>query len=89
MYDLAEYKKIESDNNESKLPRFRFHYFFRNIEGLWGSLNADDIADEFKDEERTVGKLYPQAQIKSESGYRVLELLYCDNCGTTLLVEAD
>ncbi|WP_264566287.1 DEAD/DEAH box helicase [Flavobacterium sp. N3904] len=84
MYDLSEYKKIESNNNESKLPRFRFHYFFRNIEGLWGSLNEEDIADEFKDEERTVGKLYPQAQIKSEKGYRVLELLYCDNCGTTL-----
>jgi len=84
MYDLPEFRKIESDNNESKLPRLRFHYFFRNIEGLWGSLNPDDIEEEFKDEERTVGKLYPQAQIKSEKGYRVLELLYCDNCGTTL-----
>lgn len=84
MYDLSEYKEIESDNNESKLPRFRFHYFFRNIEGLWGSLNPDDISDEFRDEERTVGKLYPQAQVKSEKGFRVLELLYCDNCGTTL-----
>jgi ATP-dependent helicase YprA (DUF1998 family) len=84
IYDLPEFRKIESDNNESKLPRLRFHYFFRNIEGLWGSLNPDDIEEEFKDEERTVGKLYPQAQIKSDKGYRVLELLYCDNCGTTL-----
>lgn len=84
MYDLHEYKQIEIDNNASKLPRFRFHYFFRNIEGLWGSLNPDDIDNVFKDEERTVGKLYSQAQIKSEKGYRVLELLYCDNCGTTL-----
>lgn len=84
MFDLSEFRKIESDNNKSKLPRLRFHYFFRNIEGLWGSLNPDDIEEEFKDEERTVGKLYTQAQIKSEKGYRVLELLYCDNCGTTL-----
>ncbi len=84
MYDLPEYKKIESDNNESKLPRFRFHYFFRNIEGLWGSLNPEDIDSNFSDEERTVGRLYTQAQIKSENGFRVLELLYCDNCGTTL-----
>lgn len=84
MYDLPEFRKIESDNNESKLPRLRFHYFFRNIEGLWGSINPDDIEEQFKDEKRTVGKLYPQAQIKSEKGYRVLELLYCDNCGTTL-----
>ncbi len=84
LYDLPEFKIIESNHNESKLPRFRFHYFFRNIEGLWGSLNAEDISDEYRDEERTVGKLYSQAQIKSEKGYRVLELLYCDNCGTTL-----
>jgi DEAD/DEAH box helicase domain-containing protein len=84
MYDLSDYKKIETDNNTSRLPRFRFHYFFRNIEGLWGSLNQNDIDEEYKDEERTVGKLYPQAQIKSEKGFRVLELLYCDNCGTTL-----
>ncbi len=84
MYDLPEYKEIESNNSQSKLPRFRFHYFFRNIEGLWGSINEKDIPDEFKDEERTVGKLYPQAQVKSENGFRVLELLYCDNCGTTL-----
>ena len=84
LYDLPEYRKIESDNNSAKLPRFRFHYFFRNIEGLWGSLSPNDIDEEYQDEERTVGKLYPQAQIKSEKGYRVLELLYCDNCGTTL-----
>jgi ATP-dependent helicase YprA (DUF1998 family) len=85
MYELLdEYRKIELDNSSSKLPRFRFHYFFRNIEGLWGSLNPNDIDEKYKDEERTVGRLYAQAQIKSEQGYRVLELLYCDNCGTTL-----
>ena len=84
LYDLKGYQKIETDNSSSKLPRFRFHYFFRNIEGLWGSLNPSDIEERFKDDERTVGKLYPQAQIKSENGFRVLELLYCDNCGTTL-----
>ncbi|WP_165372294.1 DEAD/DEAH box helicase [Emticicia agri] len=84
MYDLKEFQKIEIENSFSKLPRFRFHYFFRNIEGLWGSLNPDDIDENYKDEERTVGKLYTQAQIKSEQGFRVLELLYCDNCGTTL-----
>lgn len=84
MYDIKEFQKIENENNFSKLPRFRFHYFFRNIEGLWGSLNPNDIDKTYRDEERTVGKLYPQAQIKSEKGFRVLELLYCDNCGTTL-----
>lgn len=84
LYDLKKYDKIEKDNESCKLPRFRFHYFFRNIEGLWASLNPKENKAEYLDEERTVGKLYPQAQIKSESGHRVLEVLYCDNCGTTL-----
>ena len=56
MYDLPEFRKIESDNNESKLPRLRFHYFFRNIEGLWGSLNPDDI-EEGSHEAMDFGKL--------------------------------
>ena len=84
LYDIEPFNKIELNNSKSKLPRFRFHYFFRNIEGLWGSINPRDIDAKFKDDERTVGKLYPQAQIKTGSGNRVLELLYCDNCGTTM-----
>lgn len=60
------------------LQRFRFHYFFRNIEGLWASISPDN-----SEAPRTAGKLYPAPKIKSEEGYRVLELLYCDNCGTT------
>lgn len=67
-----------------KLPRFRFHYFFRNIEGVWASVKADDVDTNYSDNERTVGKLYSTTRINSEQGNRVLELLYCDNCGTTL-----
>lgn len=71
--------------NERKLPRFRFHYFFRNIEGLWASIKSTDIDNpEFIDGDRTVGKLYSTSKINSENGNRVLELLYCDNCGTIL-----
>ncbi|TWI17208.1 DEAD/DEAH box helicase [Sphingobacterium siyangense] len=69
--------------DERRLPRFRFHYFFRNIEGLWASIKSDDIREEYFDGERTVGKLYSTTRINSEKGNRVLELLYCDNCGTT------
>ncbi len=70
---------------ERKLPRFRFHYFFRNIEGLWASVAQDEIDNTlFADGERTAGKLYSTTRINSEGGNRVLELLYCDNCGTTL-----
>ena len=68
-----------------KLPQFRFHYFFRNIEGIWASVKADDIDNiDFADGERTAGKLYSTTKINSERGNRILELLYCDNCGTTL-----
>ncbi|PSR55795.1 hypothetical protein AHMF7605_20980 [Adhaeribacter arboris] len=70
--------------DQRKLPRYRFHYFFRNIEGMWASIKSDDVEVKFADKERTAGKLYSTTRINSENGYRVLELLYCDNCGTTL-----
>lgn len=80
--EFAEKIKIP---DERKLPRFRFHYFFRNIEGVWASVNPDDIENKegYNDEERTAGKLYSTTKINSENGNRILELLYCDNCGTT------
>lgn len=83
LFDEDKYKYLEKKHNCRILPRFRFHFFFRNIEGLWASVNPEDIDIAYKDEERTVGKIYSQAQIKTIKGYRVLELLYCDNCGTT------
>lgn len=81
--DEPSFKSIEDLNQGGKLPRFRFHYFFRNIEGIWASVKPDDTDSRFSDTRRTAGKLYPTTRIKSDSGYRVLELLYCDNCGTT------
>lgn len=83
LFDEEQYKNLETKFPERKLPRFRFHYFFRNIEGLWASVKPDDIDDKYRDNERTAGRIYPQAKIKSSKGYRVLELLYCDNCGST------
>lgn len=85
MLDEPEFKTIaEKIPDDRKLPRFRFHYFFRNIEGIWASVKPDDIDEKYSDGERTVGKLYSTTRINSENGNRVLELLYCDNCGTTL-----
>ncbi|TAH41176.1 MAG: DEAD/DEAH box helicase [Bacteroidetes bacterium] len=84
MFDETQFANIDIPENR-KLPRFRFHYFFRNIEGMWASVKADDIDNaEYADTERTAGKLYSTTRINSEAGNRVLELLYCDNCGTTL-----
>jgi DEAD/DEAH box helicase domain-containing protein len=85
MLDEKEFEDIAKTIPEDrKLPRFRFHYFFRNIEGIWASVKPDEIDEAYSDEERTVGKLYSTTRINSENGNRVLELLYCDNCGTTL-----
>lgn len=85
MLDEKEFEDIaKTIPDERKLPRFRFHYFFRNIEGVWASVKPDDVEEAYSDEERTVGKLYSTTRINSGKGNRVLELLYCDNCGTTL-----
>ena len=62
---------------DTQLPRFRFHNFFRNIEGLWASIDEPI-------EERPVGKLHASAKIMDENSNRVLELLYCESCGTLL-----
>jgi ATP-dependent helicase YprA (DUF1998 family) len=60
------------------LPQFRVHMFFRNVNGLWASTQPSSFSDG-----RVVGKLYPSPRITSDEGSmrRVLELLYCENCG--------
>ena len=62
------------------LPSFRLHFFFRNIEGLWASTKPLDGASD----NRPVGKLYSKPEIICDTGEgrRVLELLYCEQCGT-------
>ena len=85
LYDDENYRNLFDEAKdlykiERSLPRFRFHYFIRNIEGLWASVKPLQTQDN-----RTVGKLYSKPKIKSEQGHRILELLYCDNCGTVLL----
>lgn len=67
------------------LPSFRFHLFFRNIEGLWAcacpncSVNTDEQGDN-----RTCGKLTTDPSVLCEKAHRILELLYCEQCGTVM-----
>ncbi len=67
----------------SVLPSFRFHWFFRNIEGLWASTKPLAGCEDG----RPVGELYPQPRLVTggEDPRRVLELLYCEQCGTVYL----
>lgn len=58
---------------DHKLPRFRFHKFFKYIEGLWGELNPDLP--------RPVKHLSYTAEEVGKDGNKVLELLRCENCG--------
>lgn len=60
---------------KTSLPRLRFHYFFRNMDGLWADID-DSIPG------RPVGQLHASPSIKNpDTGNMVLELLYCEDCG--------
>ncbi len=65
----------------TSLPSFRMHFFFRNIEGLWASTKPSSVSNDG----RTVGPLYHSSRIIGDDGRRVLELLYCEHCGTVFL----
>lgn len=68
------------------LPSFRLHWFFRNLEGLWGCTKLGCQVDPLDlDTGRTSGKLFGRSQIGcgAQEPHRVLELLYCEQCGTT------
>ena len=60
------------------VPSFRIHYFFRNIEGLWASTRPLENTPD----DRPCGELYSDTRIISKDGHRILELLYCEHCGT-------
>lgn len=64
---------------KTQLPAFKFHWFFRNLEGLWGSITPP----ENNPDNRTVGELYPKPALYSQGkdSNRVLDVLYCEQCG--------
>jgi DEAD/DEAH box helicase domain-containing protein len=61
------------------LPRIRFHWMVKNIDGLWAT--ARHVG---QDRRRRVGRLLAEQRMDVE-GKRVLEVLYCECCGTQLL----
>lgn len=58
------------------MQRFRFHLFYRNIDGLWATLEKYD-----EENNRPVGRLHAHSR-DIDGDKRVLELLYCEQCGT-------
>jgi DEAD/DEAH box helicase domain-containing protein len=67
--------------SQSYFNSYRFHWFFKNLEGLWASVSPEDILEEFSSNNRMVGRLYDTQKMNSDKGNRVLELLYCEQCG--------
>lgn len=80
--DLASMVKQEL-GDRSPLPSMRLHWLFRNIDGLWAEARPPDETDD----DRPVGRLSTQPVLMSggREPSRVLELLYCENCGTVYL----
>ena len=60
----------------TKLPAFRLHLFFRNIEGLWACPQPHN------GQKPPVGKLFVKNPPIRYDNNRVLELLLCEQCGT-------
>ena len=67
-----------------QLPRFRFHQFFKYVEGLWGEL-TENIQN---NHQQVIGNLMyvPQEIVKKDqTQHRVLELLRCECCGALFI----
>ncbi len=70
-------------SEQTSLPSFRMHWFFRNIEGLWACTKPNHGCEETEiSENRPVGKLFVENPPILCDNYRVLGLLYCEQCGT-------
>ena len=66
---------------------FRFHWFFKNIEGLW-SCASPKCSSEYTtgNDKRSVGKIYlDNSPFLCKEQHRVFETLYCEQCGTLFL----
>lgn len=74
LYDIFDRNRYHVDCGA--MQRFRFHLFYRNLDGLWATLEPYD-----EENERPVGKLHAHSR-DIDGDRRVLELLYCEQCGT-------
>jgi len=66
----------------------RSHLFARTTRGIWacGNRNCEGVSEEFESPTRQIGKLYSSpVNTCSHCSSRVLELLYCYDCGDVSL----
>ncbi len=70
----------------AKWPLLRSHLFFRNVPGMWACTDAAcPQVDQGGSDTRPVGRLYSEPVSRCLCGSRVLEFLYCQNCGDIFL----
>ncbi|MEZ6121584.1 MAG: DEAD/DEAH box helicase [Planctomycetaceae bacterium] len=79
--------RTQEEPPTAPLP-FRLHAMFRNIVGLWACANPEcahaepAAADE---PPRPCGRLYAQPRLICDCGARVLDVLFCRDCGEVYL----
>lgn len=68
-------------------PAFRTHLFFRTVRGMWACSDphCNAVPNRYRSETRRIGRLYSVPRIRCDCGARVLELLYCYQCGEPFL----
>lgn len=62
---------------------FRSHMFIRSVNGLWACSDPEcsEVDEQWRHEDRCIGRLFRSPTPFCGCGARVLELLYCDQCG--------
>lgn len=74
----------QAEGREDLIP-FRAHHFSRLVRGMWACSNPECDAHERPATASRVGKLYTAPRARCACGARVLELLYCYQCGDVSL----
>lgn len=76
---------LASGDEADAIP-FRSHHFTRMIRGMWACADPEcPDARRTDGEERAVGRLFSIPAARCSCGSRVLELLYCIQCGDVFL----
>jgi hypothetical protein len=78
---------VRGTTDTAGLPSFRLHLFYRNVEGVWACTSPQCPSGTSPTDGRTAGPLFLDSRVLCEGPtqrHRVLELLYCEQCGTTL-----
>ena len=71
------------EKNDNSLPRFRFHGFYKFIEGMWAELPSGIVNGEVNEDEfNLVNQIYFTPKIVGGTGNKILELLRCEQCNT-------